>query len=178
MTKEHILSEIKRTAEKNGAIPLGIDRFREATGIRKEDWYGILWTKWSDAQIEAGLEPNQFSLPAFDESWMLNKIIDYIRELGHFPSQPEFKIKRHNNSKFPNLNTLKRRLGTKQKMIKMVLDYCKANDGFNDIIQICSHNTTLLKQAKNRARVSAMIKKKLGMFICSNMPMCTRLVKA
>jgi len=41
MTKKHILSEIKRTAEKNGGIPLGIDRFREATGICKEDWYGI-----------------------------------------------------------------------------------------------------------------------------------------
>ena len=45
MKKERILSEIRRTAEKNGGIPLGIDRFREATGIRKEDWYGIYWAK-------------------------------------------------------------------------------------------------------------------------------------
>ncbi len=87
MTKEHILSEIKRTANENGGIPLGIDRFREATGIRREDWYGIFWTKWSDAQIEAGLEPNRFSTPSFDEEWMLQKTIDYIREIGHFPTK-------------------------------------------------------------------------------------------
>jgi hypothetical protein len=62
MKKDHILSEIKRTANENGGVPLGIDRFRKATGIRKEDWYGIFWTKWSDAQQDAGLEPNQFSL--------------------------------------------------------------------------------------------------------------------
>ena len=162
MTKEHILSEIKRTADENGGIPLGIDRFREATGIRKEDWYGIFWTKWSDAQIEAGLEPNRFSLPAFDEAWMLNKIIDYIRELGHFPSEPEFKIKRYNNSKFPNLNTLKRRLGTKQKMIKNVLDYCKANKGFDDIIEICLPQYDSLKANKESSESVNDLKEEIG----------------
>jgi hypothetical protein len=137
MTKEYILSEIKRTAAENGGIPLGIDRFREATGIRKEDWYGIFWTKWSDAQKEAGLEPNRFGLPAFDESWMLHKIIDYIREVGHFPTKPEFKIKRFNDSEFPNIVTLRRRLGTKPQMIEKVIDYCRDNNGFDDIIDIC-----------------------------------------
>lgn len=44
MKKEHILSEIKRTAQENGGVPLGIDRFREATGILKADWYSTpLW---------------------------------------------------------------------------------------------------------------------------------------
>jgi hypothetical protein len=136
MTKEHILSEIKRTADENG-IPLGIDRFREATGIRKEDWYGIFWTKWSDAQIEAGLEPNRFSLPAFDESWMFQKIIDYIRELGHFPTKPELKIKKNNDSEFPNITTLRIRLGTKRQIVEKLLDYCKAHNGYDDIIEIC-----------------------------------------
>ena len=60
MKKERILSEIQRTAAENGGTPLGIARFREATGIRKEDWYGIHWAKWGDAQVEAGFERNQF----------------------------------------------------------------------------------------------------------------------
>ncbi len=137
MTKKHILSEIKRTAEENNGVPLGIDRFREATDIRKEDWYWIFWTKWSDAQIEAGLEPNRFSLPAFEEEWLINKIIDYIREIGHFPTKPEFKIRRQNDSEFPNITTLRNRLGIKREMVEKVLDYCKTNDGFNDIIEIC-----------------------------------------
>lgn len=162
MTKEQILKEIKRTADKNGGIPLGIDRFREATGIRKEDWYGIFWTKWSDAQMEAGLEPNQFSLPAFDEAWMLNKIIDYIRELGHFPAEPEFKIKRHNNSNFPNFNTLRRRLGTKQKMIEKVLDYCRNNEGFNDIIEICVPLHDSLKTISESNESISDVKEEIG----------------
>ena len=162
MTKEHILSEIKRTADENGGIPLGIDRFREATGIRKEDWYGIFWTKWSDAQIEAGLEPNRFSLPAFDEAWMLRKIIDYIRELGHFPTKPEFKIKRNNDSEFPNITTLRTRLGTKPQMIEKVLDYCRANDGFDDIIEICLPLCGSLKASKESSESVSDANEEIG----------------
>ena len=138
MTKEYILLELKRTAAENGGIPLGIDRFREATGIRKEDWYGKFWTKWSDAQKEAGLEPNRFSLPAFDESWMLYKIIEYIREVGHFPTKAELKIKRYNDSDFPNIVTFRRRLGNKPQMIEKIINYCRDNNDFDDIIEICS----------------------------------------
>ena len=137
MTKEQILSEIRRTAVGNGGNPLGIDRFREATGIRKEDWYGKFWTKWSDAQKEAGLEPNQFSLPALDEAWILKRIIDYIRELGHFPTKPELKIKKRHDSEFPNITTLRIRLGTKSQMIAKVLDFCRGSDSFDDVIKIC-----------------------------------------
>ena len=138
MTKEHILSEIKRTADDNDGKPLGIDRFKEATGIRKEDWYGKYWTKWSDAQKEAGLNPNQFSLPAFDEKWMFSKIIDYIRELGHFPTKPELKIKRRTDSSFPNITTLRNRMGNKPQMIKKILDYCTTSNDYNDVVTICS----------------------------------------
>jgi hypothetical protein len=137
MEKEHILSEIKRTAKDNSGVPLGIDRFRKVTGIRKEDWYGILWIKWSDAQQEAGFEPNRFSLPGLDEEWMFQKIIDYIRQLGHFPTKPELKIKRKLDSEFPNITTLRNRLGNKLQMIEKILNYCKANDGNNDVTKIC-----------------------------------------
>lgn len=137
MKKEHILSEIKRTAKDNGGVPLGIDRFRKATGIRKEDWYGIFWTKWSDAQQEAGFKPNQFSLPAFNEEWMFQKIIGYIRQLGHFPTKPELKIKRKLDSEFPNITTLRNRLGNKLQIVKKILDYCIASDGYDDIKKIC-----------------------------------------
>ena len=73
MKKEHIISEIYRTAGENDGIPLGVDRLREETGIRKER-YGKLWAKWSDAQVEARFEPNQLGEPASDEEWMLEKI--------------------------------------------------------------------------------------------------------
>lgn len=43
MDKQHIINEIKRTAEKNNGIPLGTERFYAETGIRKTDWYGKYW---------------------------------------------------------------------------------------------------------------------------------------
>ena len=49
MEKQHIIDEIKRTAEKNGGVPLGKRRFFSETGIAESDWYGKYWVKWSDA---------------------------------------------------------------------------------------------------------------------------------
>ena len=82
-------------------MPLGIDRLREKTGIKKADWYGIHWIKWCDAQKEAGFNPNQFSLPAIAEECMIRKIIDYIKELGHFPTRSECMIKRQSDNSLP-----------------------------------------------------------------------------
>jgi len=137
MKKEHILLEIKRTAGENGGVPLGMDRFREATDIRKEDWLGIYWAKWSDAQVEAGLEPNQFGAPAFDEEWMLSRIAEYIRELGRYPTPAEFRLKKRNAPKFPNAVTIRRRLGNKPEVVKRVSEHCRSREGWQDVLDIC-----------------------------------------
>ena len=138
MKKEHILAEIKRTTNENGGVPLGLQRFCEVTGITRDDWEGIFWIKWSDAQIEAGFEPNVFSLPAFDEECLLQNIIDYIRQLGHFPTQNELKIKKNiDDPDFPHVDTFRKHLGNKLQMVEKVLNYSKVNDGFDDVNEIC-----------------------------------------
>jgi hypothetical protein len=58
-SKRFILKEIRRTAEKNGGVPLGMTRFYQATGIKIADWRGKLWLRWSDAVKEAGLPPQK-----------------------------------------------------------------------------------------------------------------------
>lgn len=54
MTREQILSEIKRTAALNGGIPVGVRRFFAETGISQNVWSGKYWLRWSDALREAG----------------------------------------------------------------------------------------------------------------------------
>lgn len=138
MQKKHIISEIKRTAKENGGIPLGIDRFKQETGIRKEDWYGVFWSKWTDAQAEAGFERNQFGESAIDSQWLLKSIAEYTRELGHFPARAEFMLLRKRDTSFPTVTTLRSRLGNKPEIVSRVLNYCQSDEGWDDVIEICT----------------------------------------
>ena len=138
MDKEHIVKAIKRTAHENGGVALGMDKFYEVTGIKKTEWYGKFWTKWSDAIKEAGYEPNKFSSPAYEFELLICKIIEHTRQLGHFPTRPEFKIKSHHDKSFPSLTTLVARLGSKREMALKVIEYCKSHSGYDDVIAICS----------------------------------------
>ena len=54
VTKLYILQEIKRTAKSNGGTPLRKLQFEAETGIRRYDWCGVYWARWSDAIREAG----------------------------------------------------------------------------------------------------------------------------
>ena len=53
VTKLYILQEIKRTTRANGGIPLRKLQFESQTGIKRYDWFGIYWARWSDAIREA-----------------------------------------------------------------------------------------------------------------------------
>ena len=53
MTKLYILQEIKRTTKANGGIPLRKLQFESQTGIKRYDWFGVYWARWSDAVREA-----------------------------------------------------------------------------------------------------------------------------
>jgi hypothetical protein len=59
LSKNHIIAEIRRTAEEKGGRPLGRVRFQAETGIKESDLLGKYWAKWSDAVAEAGYEPNK-----------------------------------------------------------------------------------------------------------------------
>ena len=56
MTKLYILQEIKRTTQTNGGMPLRKLQFEAETGIKRYDWFGVYWARWSDALREAVLE--------------------------------------------------------------------------------------------------------------------------
>jgi hypothetical protein len=67
MDKQHILSEIKRTAAANGGVPLGRERFFRETGIKYHEWIGKIWARWGDALREAGFEPNKLQTAYNDD---------------------------------------------------------------------------------------------------------------
>jgi hypothetical protein len=147
MKKEHILSEIRRTADENKGLPLGRGRFEKETGIKQSDWSGKYWTRWNDALMEAGYSPNQMQ-SAYEDAYLIQKLVELIKELGHFPTAPEIRLKCYQDKTFPSHNTFSR-FGNKSQLIQAVLSYCEAHDATDSVIEACrvsSVNVASLEQ--------------------------------
>ncbi|MGD0563686.1 MAG: GIY-YIG nuclease family protein [Roseiarcus sp.] len=134
-SKRRILNEIRRTAEANGGVALGVARFSQATGIKDSDWRGKIWPRWGNAIREAGFQPNQLQA-AYDEKVLIEKFIELARELGHFPVATEIKMKARSDEGFPCHNTFGR-FGPRQQVATKILDYCKGRAGYEDVAALC-----------------------------------------
>lgn len=131
MDREHIIAEIQRTAKTNRGTALGWRRFEEQTGIRYYDWYGRFWTRWGDAVREAGFEPNRMT-EAYDEAFLLEKLVLLTRRLGRVPTQGDLLIAGKNDSAFPSEKVF-RRLGSKPARASRVIAFCKARAELADV---------------------------------------------
>jgi hypothetical protein len=135
MTKQHILSEIRRTAAANGGVPLGVQRFFTETGVKESDWRGRFWARWGDALKEAGFQPNEFTSARTGED-LLNNLAGLVRELGRFPVKGEIQLKARSDPKFPSHNTF-RRLGGKRALAAQMERFCR-DRGENDRAELCA----------------------------------------
>ena len=156
-TKNHILDEIRRTAQKNGGAPLGIARFRAETGIKSSDWMGKFWARWGDALIEAGFEPNALQGPRNDDE-LLECLASFARELGHFPVDNEIKLKARTESGFPWPSTFAR-LGGKQALATRLREFCVAHD-YEDVAALCTAALSRLFGPSSNAEVNAVAESK------------------
>jgi hypothetical protein len=134
MDKEHVISEIRRTAKANGGVVLGWRRFEEETGIRYHDWYGQFWTRRGDAVREAGFEPNRMS-EAYADDYLLEKLVRLTRDLGRVPIQGDLLLASKDDTTFPSEKVF-RRLGSKPKRASLVVAFCDANPGHEDVADL------------------------------------------
>jgi len=149
MNKEHILQEIRRTAEANGGFPLGQDRFFNETGIRGADWVGKFWARWNDAVRQAGYVPNQFQVP-YEDAFLLERFIELARSLGRIPAQADMLMKSHTDKSFPN-PTVFRRFGSKAALLRKLAEHCRCREDLRDILPLCeSHLSALSPPARKR----------------------------
>ena len=145
MNKEHILEEIKRTAEENNGVALGREKFEKETGIRYSDWYGKFWTRWNDALCEAGYPPNKMQA-AYDEFFLLEKVISLAREIKKIPTVGELRLKAHNSDNFPNETTIRSRFGGMAGLADRILSYCENKQEYSDIVDIYRKNPATYKK--------------------------------
>src|SRR6266700_3708863 len=139
MKKEHILQEIKRTAEANCGKPLGWRKFAQETGIRDRDWLGKHWARWGEAVREAGYTPNQMT-EAYGEAELFEKFILLARELKKLPTDKDLRLKAHHSPDFPDAGTFTK-FGRKAELVSRVMEYCRTHEGYEDIIAMCESHT-------------------------------------
>jgi hypothetical protein len=151
--KEHILTEIRRTAAANGGVPLGEARYAAETGIKRRDWYGIHWARWGEALREVGLVPNQLNR-AIEEAKLLGAYARYSQELGHLPSAGELRLKRRGDRDFPSRTTFDR-FGAKVELVKKLREYCQAIPNRASVIALCDDYLRLAAFGTNNAEPEA-----------------------
>lgn len=146
VTKEDILREIRRTADENGGVPLGKQRFFAETGIRESDWAGRWWTRWSDAVREAGCEPQAMNKPLPD-AVILEAAVLMVRSLGRFPTGYEIRLACANDAALPSHNTF-RRFGGLGGLREKLVGYCR-EQGEGDVLSLLTDGTS--SSAEQRA---------------------------
>jgi Meiotically up-regulated gene 113 len=135
LTKEQILHEIRRTAEANGGAPLGARRLARETGIKPSDWQQY-WARLSDAQIEIGLERNEFS-KAYSADGLLAKYAELAQAIGQLPTENDLEFKTKNDETFPSRGAFRERLGPKHELVKKLSEYCAGRAGLSGVLQLC-----------------------------------------
>ncbi len=136
MDKQFILDEIRRTAEENGGLPLGMNRFKKETGVAPYSWLKH-WARWSDAVREAGFRPNRLA-SAFPDDTALAGVAAIIRELGRVPKDSELRLRHRTDPAVPSQRVLRRIGPNRQVLISRLVEYCKRHPGLEDVLAICS----------------------------------------
>ena len=134
VTREEILSQIRKIATNDGAVP-GSQRFLKVTGLNKNDWYGRYWARWGDAVEEAGLSANSFQA-ASDKNAILIAYIDLIKELGKIPTEGELRLAKRSKSDFPAHSTFAIHMGLKKQRLQTALDFVASTTKEPEIIAL------------------------------------------
>jgi hypothetical protein len=146
MNKQEIVNEIKRLAAADSDRPPGEMLFASETGLRQHEWKGKYWATWGAALRDAGFEPNKW-VEAFDDTYLIEKYIELIRELGKIPSTAELLMKTNNDSSFPSMGPF-RRLGSKAIVLSKVRNYCSNRDGFDDVLALCGRAVAIVPRTE------------------------------
>lgn len=133
-TKQDIINAIQKTAKENGGKPLGIRKFEKETGINLYDCHRY-WSTFGEAQREAGFTANTLQVP-YKEEFILESLANLIRDIGKFPANGDFRVRRNKDIKFPNEVSIHRRLGSQKEVAKKIYEYSKQK-GYDDVSEIC-----------------------------------------
>lgn len=135
MTKEEILTEIRRTAAENGGSPLGGKTFAQQTGISNAEWFGKFWRNWGEAVSAAGFEPNARTA-RIDDDELLSRYCALARELGHAPTKGDLRIAKRSDGQLPAEKTLANRFGSLSGVRAAAWRFASKGGEFADVVPL------------------------------------------
>jgi Meiotically up-regulated gene 113 len=133
--RDQVIEEIKRLAAENGGKAPGQELFENRTGIKRHEWEGKYWTRWSEALIEAGLSPNEFGRK-LDRSAVFEAFAGLIRELQRVPAKPEFVMRRRKDPSFPSYVSVLAQFESKAHMVSALKTWAQSKEGFADVVAL------------------------------------------
>lgn len=138
--REYIIGEIQRLAEQNDGLAPGAQMFAKETGIIESKWRGKFWARWSDALLEAGLEPNSWQGKANADSLMTG-LISACRHYGHFPTNAEIKMLRQSDLSIPSPKTLRSNFGVRAALLEELKRHIGADPELADVLEMLPAST-------------------------------------
>jgi len=158
VTKDEILSAIRRQAGLNGGTPPGSALFERETGIRRHVWNGVYWAKWSDALVEAGYEPNPWNGDEGRSTGDLSSVLaGLVRRFGRWPSKAEVGLAHRADPHVPSVNTFRVRLGLKPEQVAATHEWATTNDGWSDVAEILQSELTPATRLGSVANAAAAV---------------------
>lgn len=134
VSKDHIVSEIKRIAGKIGRPP-GRGIFEKESGIRMPEWYGVHWRSWGEALKEAGFEPNTRQ-QKFSPDELLHKYAEAVRHFERIPAEIDIRMYSREHEDFPGHSTFANHFGNKAELVATFSNWVRKNDEFGDLIDL------------------------------------------
>ena len=133
-TKEHIVNEIRRVAEKHGRPP-GRQLFERETGIAMADWYGAHFRSWGDALAVAGYERNE-KQEKLSRGYVLREYAKVVRHFGRVPATIDLRMYSRERPEVPGHTTFTSHFGNKAGLDAALAQWVREQDEFPDLIPL------------------------------------------
>ncbi|MCY3846170.1 MAG: GIY-YIG nuclease family protein [Acidobacteria bacterium] len=133
-TREHVVNEIRRVAEKYGRPP-GRQLFERETGIAMADWYGAHFRSWGDALVEAGYEPNE-KQDKLSREHVLREYAKVVRHFGRVPAMIDLRMYSRERPEVPGHTTFTNHFGNKAGLDAALAKWVREQGEFQDLVSL------------------------------------------
>lgn len=141
LSKESIITAYNDLVKERGGKPIGVGIFTRETGISEYYWRGGYWRTWSSFQADAGHTPN-ISTQKINDETLLQRFAELTLERQEIPTQADLRLKRKEDSSFPNQHVFRRRWGDRNALLAKVAEYCEGKEQFAPVLKLLKHGVS------------------------------------